>query len=61
MKRKYPGIRKSFSGGYAELNALDFFEIADENLDEFAFIDRINLHYKVMHLYASLLKKRKYL
>ena len=47
MKRKYPGIRKSFSGGYAELNALDFFEIADENLDEFAFIDRINLHYKV--------------
>ena len=47
MKRKYPGIRKSFSGGYAELNALDFFEIADENLDEFAFIDRISLHYKV--------------
>jgi len=47
MKRKYPGIRKSFSGGYAELNALDFFEIADENLGEFAFIDRINLHYKV--------------
>ena len=47
MKRKYPGIRKSFSGGYAELNALDFFEIADEDVSEFAFIDRINLHYKV--------------
>ena len=47
MKRKYPGIRKSFSGGYAELNALDFFEVADEDLSKFAFIDRINLHYKV--------------
>ena len=47
MKRKYPGLRKSFAGGYAELNALDFFEIQDENLEEFAFIDRINLHYKV--------------
>ena len=47
MKRKYPGLRKSFAGGYAELNALDFFEIEDEDLTEFALIDRINLHYKV--------------
>ena len=47
MKRKYPGLRKSFAGGYAELNALDFFEIQDENLEEFALIDRINLHFKV--------------
>ena len=47
MKRKYPGIRKSFAGGYAELNALDFFEVANEDVSEFALIDRINLHYKV--------------
>ena len=47
MKRKYPGLRKSFAGGYAELNALDFFEIQDENLAEFSLIDRINLYYKV--------------
>ena len=47
MKRKYPGLRKSFNGGYAELNALDFFEIQDENIEEFSLIDRINLHYKV--------------
>ena len=47
MKRKYPGLRKSFAGGYAELNALDFFEIQGENLTEFSLIDRINLHYKV--------------
>jgi len=47
MKRKYPGLRKSFNGGYAELNALDFFEIQDEDLTEFSLIDRINLHFKV--------------
>ncbi len=47
MKRKYPGLRKSFNGGYAELNALDFFEIEDEDLTEFSLIDRINLHAKV--------------
>ena len=47
MKRKYPGLRKSFNGGYAELNALDFFEIQDQDLTEFSLIDRINLHYKV--------------
>ena len=47
MKRKYPGLRKSFAGGYSELNALDFFEIEDEDLTEFSLIDRINLHAKV--------------
>lgn len=47
MKRKYPGLRKSFAGGYAELNSQDFFDIADENLTEFNLIDRINLHFKV--------------
>ena len=47
MKRKYPGLRKSFNGGYSELNALDFFEIQDEDLTKFSLIDRINLHYKV--------------
>ncbi len=47
MKRKYPGLRKSFNGGYSELNALDFFEIQDEDLTKFSLIDRINLHAKV--------------
>jgi len=47
MKRKYPGLRKSFNGGYSELNALDFFEIEDEDLTKFSLIDRINLHAKV--------------
>lgn len=47
MKRKYPGLRKSFAGGYAELNAQDFFSIADDDLNEYSLIDRINLNFKV--------------
>ena len=47
MKRKYPGLRKSFAGGYKELNDRDFFAILDEDLNNFSLIDRINLHFKV--------------
>ena len=46
MKRKYPGLRKSFAGGYRELNDKDFFGIADEDLSTLSLIDRINLHFK---------------
>ena len=27
MKRKFPGLRKSFAGGYKELNDMDFFDL----------------------------------
>ena len=47
MKRKYPGLRKSFAGGYQELNNQDFFGILDEDLGKLSLIDRINLHFKV--------------
>ncbi len=47
MKRKYPGLRKSFAGGYKELNDRDFFNIHGENLANLSLIDRINLHFKV--------------
>ncbi len=47
MKQKYPGLRKSFAGGYKELNDQDFFGIADEDLNTFSLIDRINLHFKI--------------
>ena len=47
MKRKYPGLRKSFAGGYKELNDQDFFGIADDDLNNYILIDRINLHFKV--------------
>lgn len=47
MKRKYPGLRKSFSGGYAELNAENFFDIIDADLKNYNLIDRINIHFKL--------------
>ncbi|WJZ48385.1 peptidase [Synechococcus phage DSL-LC02] len=47
MKRKYPGLAKSFYKGYNELNDDDFFSIQDEDLDTFSLIDRINLHFKI--------------
>ncbi len=47
MKRKYPGLRKSFAGGYKELNDQDFFQIEGEDVSQILLVDRINLHYKV--------------
>jgi|TARA_B100001741_G_scaffold249588_1_gene211175 hypothetical protein len=47
MKRKFPGLRKSFAGGYKELNDKDFFSIIGEDLNNFSLIDRINLHFKI--------------
>jgi hypothetical protein len=48
MKRKYPGLRKTFTAGYKQLNDRDFFgvsEIAD--MSTLNLIDRINMWYKV--------------
>jgi len=47
MKRKYPGLRKSFAGGYKELNDMNFFGIEGEDPSTFSLIDRINLHFKI--------------
>jgi len=47
MKRKYPGLRKSFAGGYKELNDQDFFGICGDDLNTYSLIDRINLHFKI--------------
>ncbi|QPB08335.1 peptidase [Synechococcus phage S-H9-2] len=47
MKRRYPGLRKTFYCGYSELNGEDFFGIADEDLDVLNYIDRVNLHFKI--------------
>ena len=45
MKRKYPGLAKSFYNGYNELNDRDFFEKADEDLTTFNLADRANLYF----------------
>lgn len=47
MKREFPGLRKSLSGMYKELNDMNFFGVKGKNLDEYNLIDRINLFYKV--------------
>jgi hypothetical protein len=47
MKRKFPGLGRSFYLGYNELNQDDFFCIKEENLAEMNLIDRINLHFKI--------------
>ena len=47
MKRRYPGLRKSFFNGYRELNDDDFFGINDERIETFKLIDRINLYFKI--------------
>ena len=47
MKRKYPGLAKSFYYGYQELNDNDFFDVDGQDLDDFNLADRINLHYKI--------------
>ena len=47
IKRRYPGIKKSFSVGYNQLNAKDFFGLKGEPLHKRHLMDKINLFYKV--------------
>ena len=47
MKRKFPGLNKSFSRGYKELHDMDFFSVQGEDLTTYSLIDRINLHFKI--------------
>ena len=47
MKRRYPGISKTFYRGYGELSDDDFFQIADENVDEMNLADKANLYFKI--------------
>ena len=47
MKRRYLGIRKTFSAGYKELADMDFFGVKTTNIAALPLIDRINLWFKV--------------
>ena len=47
IKIKYPGGRRAFVDGYANLMERDFFGIKHEDLTGLGLIDKINLHYKV--------------
>lgn len=47
IKRKYPGLPKTFYKGYKDLNEIDLFEIKDKDVNELNLADRINLHFKI--------------
>ena len=47
MKKKYPGLSRTFYNSYNELNNDDFFSVKNENLDKLSFIDRINMYFKI--------------
>ena len=47
MKRRYPGLAKTFFNGYKELTDDDFFQIKDDNLETYNLADRANLWFKV--------------
>ena len=47
IKRKYPGLVKSFHTGYKALERKNFFYKSVEELEDFNLLDRINLHCKM--------------
>ena len=46
VKRRYPGMKRSFLLGYQEMFNRDFFELKNQDINEIPFIDRINIHFK---------------
>ena len=50
MKRKYPGLAKTFYTGYHELHDQDFFELDGEDISTFNLADRANLYFKSCNL-----------
>ena len=47
MKRRYPGLAKTFYRGYSELSDTDFFGIEGEDISQMNLPDRVNLHFKI--------------
>ena len=46
MKRRFPGVRKTFFAAYKQLVDRDFFKLKGRDVNEMLFIDRINLYFK---------------
>ena len=46
IKRRYPGLKRSFIQGYQELLDRDFFGIQDRDVNTLPFVDRLNLYTK---------------
>lgn len=47
IQKYYPGLVKDFISGYNELNQIDFFGIANIDINSLNFIDRLNLYCKL--------------
>jgi len=47
MKRKFPGLRKTFYNGYQKFYENDFFELDGKSVDNMSLVDRINIHFKI--------------
>ena len=47
MKRKYPGLSKTFFKGYSELSDEDFFCLEGEDISKMTLADRANLYFKI--------------
>ena len=47
IKRRYPGLSKTFFNAYNELSDNDFFDVQGKDLDELNLADRINLYFKI--------------
>ncbi len=54
IKAKFPGSRRDFIKGYEWMNDRDFFGIADQDIAELTLPDRINLHYKLGTINATI-------
>lgn len=46
IKRRYPGLKKSFIGGYNQLFDKNFFGIKGKDINSMPFIDRLNVYTK---------------
>jgi len=47
MKRRYPGIAKTFYTGYKELNDDDFLKVKGNDISKMNLVDRANLWFKI--------------
>ena len=47
IQSKFPGLRRNFFEGYAELMDKNFFGLNGEDVNDLNFIDRINVHFKI--------------
>ena len=47
IQNKFPGLRRCFFDGYSELMERDFFGTNGKDVNDYSFIDRLNLHFKV--------------